>query len=231
MSVSAVVLAAGKGRRFRSKIPKPFVCLGGKPVIGYCLEVFRRRKEISEIIVVVPARLKAEARRFLAEEGLPEAKLVAGGERRQDSVSNALKVIDPRSELVLIHDGVRPFVTGALVAKLITEARASGAACLAVPAKSTIKSVKRRARRLVVTRTLDRGSLWETQTPQVFEKGLLCEAYRRHGKQSVTDDASLVERLGHQVTVVKGEYSNIKITTPEDLAVAEALLKIRKSSS
>jgi 2-C-methyl-D-erythritol 4-phosphate cytidylyltransferase len=225
MSVAAVVLAAGKGRRFRSKVPKPFVRLGKRPVLVHSLEAFRREPGIREMIVVVSPGTMRAARSLLARCGLAEAKVVSGGARRQDSVANALKALGPCSDYVLIHDAARPLIGVALVRKLIREARSSGAACLAVPVKATIKSVKRAGMRFVVVKTLDRKALWEVQTPQVFSTGLLREAYRRYGRQAVTDDASLVERLGHPVTVVEGSYSNIKITTPEDLAIAEALLK------
>ena len=228
MSVAAVVLAAGIGRRFKSKVPKAFVLLGGRPVMAHSLEVFGRRKEISQIIVVTAPRLMRTARSLLARMGLARAKVVAGGARRQDSVANALKTLGPGIDLVLIHDAARPFIDASLVAKLTAAARASGAALLAVPAKSTIKSVRPRGRGLAVAGTLDRSSLWEAQTPQAFETALLRKAYGRYGRQAVTDDATLVERLGHIVTVVEGSYSNIKITTPEDLAIARALLKGKK---
>ncbi len=224
MFVSAIVLAGGKGRRFGTRIPKPFVALGGKPVVEHCLRDLRKVKEIRQVIMAVSPSVRkaaAAAMRRSAWEGCP---VVLGGARRQDSVRNCLKELDPRAELVIVHDGVRPFAGAAMVRAVIRAAAASGAAICAVPAKATIKRVAGGR----VKATLEREELWEAQTPQCFRRELLVKAYRSAGRRAVTDDASLIEKLGRPVTVVNGDYTNIKITTPEDLVIAEALLKRRK---
>jgi 2-C-methyl-D-erythritol 4-phosphate cytidylyltransferase len=147
--------------------------------------------------------------------------VVLGGKRRQDSVTRALAALPGKAELVLIHDCARPFIDAGLVSAVIREAEKSGAAVVGVPVKATIKEVHRGS----VKKTLDRKKLWEIQTPQVFKKAVIVEAYKRFGRKTVTDDASLAERVGRRVSVVTGSYSNIKVTTPEDIAIAEAILK------
>jgi 2-C-methyl-D-erythritol 4-phosphate cytidylyltransferase len=135
-------------------------------------------------------------------------------------VANGLKAIGPQADLILIHDAARPFITKGLVSSVIKEARKAGAAIAAVPVKATIKKVKNGS---VVEKTLDRGKLWEIQTPQVFKKDLILKAYKKFKRIPATDDAMLVERLGAKVSVVLGSYSNIKITTPEDLIIAKGI--------
>lgn len=223
MFVSAIVLAAGKGKRFRSRIPKPFVSLAGRSIIEYCLGTFGAIRDIKQIIIAVSPEGKSAVRKALERRSLGEALIVSGGARRQDSVRNALRAVDPRAQIVLVHDGVRPFVRPATVSALIRSAAGSGAAIAAVPAKATIKKVSGSC----VKETLRREDLWEAQTPQAFKRDILVEAYRAGGGKTATDDASLVERLGIRVAIVRGEYTNIKITTPEDLVIAEVLLKMR----
>ncbi|MCX5714455.1 MAG: 2-C-methyl-D-erythritol 4-phosphate cytidylyltransferase [Candidatus Omnitrophica bacterium] len=222
MFVSCIVLAAGKGARFGSSIPKPLIEVGRRPVIIRCLQLLSLVPSIKEIIVVVNTGnrdgIKASIRVFRIAK---VRKIVLGGRERKDSVARGLKCISPEADLVLIHDSARPFINKTLVASVIKEAKKFKAAILAVPVKATIKVV----RKTVAERTLSRDHLWEAQTPQVFEKKLILEAYRRFGHCQVTDDAMLAEKLGVKVRVVKGSYDNIKITTPEDLAIAEAIAK------
>jgi 2-C-methyl-D-erythritol 4-phosphate cytidylyltransferase len=160
-------------------------------------------------------------------------EVVLGGRERRDSVINGLGVIDNRTELVLIHDAARPFIDREILSSVIKEAKISQAAIVGVPVKATIKKVVSCqlsvVSRLVVEKTLDRKDLWEIQTPQVFNKDLILKAYKRFKKFPATDDAMLVERLGVKVSVVLGSYNNIKITTPEDLILAEAIVKNRNS--
>ncbi len=159
--------------------------------------------------------------------------VVKGGKRRQDSVFNALKAVDKKTDLVLIHDAARPFIDKKLVSSLICEAKRSGAAIAGVPVKATIKEIKKslpagrqeKSKIKIVGKTLNRGNLWEIQTPQVFRKDLILKAYDKSGNIDATDDAMLVEKLGASVSVVPGSYNNIKITTPEDLILAEAIAK------
>lgn len=226
--VSAIVLAAGKGLRFGAKIPKPLLKLNAKPILIYCLNTLSRCREIKEIILVVnPENLKAIIRKIKPYRIKKLKAVVLGGRERQDSVINGLKSLNPKTDLVLIHDGVRPFMEAKNISSLIKEAKRYGAAILGVPVKATIKRVKvkglRVKGRFIVEKTLDRNNLWEVQTPQVFKKELILKAYKKFGNTLVTDDASLVEKLGVKVRIVMGTYSNIKITTAEDLIIAKAI--------
>jgi 2-C-methyl-D-erythritol 4-phosphate cytidylyltransferase len=226
MLVTAIVLAAGRGTRFKSKIAKPLFKLDTKPVIIYSLQVLSRHRQIRDIVLVVNAQNKRRILREVKRYHIAKlAKIVRGGRRRQDSVLNGLKAIDGRTDLVLIHDAARPFIEAKMISSAVKEAAKSGAAIAGVPVKSTIKKVTKSQ---VVKETLDRDRLWEVQTPQVFRKDLILKAYRRFGNADVTDDAMLVENLGAKVRVVPGSYRNIKITTPEDLVIAQAILKGRK---
>ncbi|MDI6606566.1 MAG: 2-C-methyl-D-erythritol 4-phosphate cytidylyltransferase [Candidatus Omnitrophota bacterium] len=233
MRVSAIVLAAGKGLRFKSRVPKPLVKINSKPVIIYSLLTLSRHPLVSEIILVVnPANTGAIIKKIKQYRIAKINSVVEGGKRRQDSVYCGLKKISAKSGLVLVHDGARPFVSREEVSLLITEARRTKAAILGVPVKQTIKesirvSEYQSIRKITVKRTLDRKNLWEVQTPQVFARELILNAYQRFGRFNVTDDAALVERLGVKVAIVQGSYRNIKITTPEDLIAAEAILNNR----
>jgi 2-C-methyl-D-erythritol 4-phosphate cytidylyltransferase len=231
MYLSAIVLAAGRGLRFsrlnsstaRGGVLKPLAEINSKPVIIYSLDILSRHPAVRDIIVVVNAgnsrSIISKVRRYRIAK---IRRIVEGGKRRQDSVHNALKAMDNRTDLVLIHDGVRPFIDKETVSAVIKEARDSGAAVVGVPVKATIKKVTSRAQ---VKETLNRDCLWEIQTPQVFRKDLILKAYKRFGRGWVTDDASLVEKSGAKVKIVMGSYSNIKITTPDDLILAKAIAK------
>ncbi|MBM3255051.1 MAG: 2-C-methyl-D-erythritol 4-phosphate cytidylyltransferase [Candidatus Omnitrophica bacterium] len=226
MPASAVVLAAGRGLRFNPRVSKLLSRINSRPVIAYCLEKLQQHPSISEIIVVANPKnrdsITAVIKRFKISKA---SAVVLGGRRRQDSVRNGLKVSGGRSELILIHDAARPFIDAKIVSALIRKARRLGAAIPAVPARSTIKRV---SPKMMVRKTIPRDNLWEVQTPQVFNRELLLKAYKRFGYIDVTDDAMLVERLGVEVGVVSGSYDNIKITTPQDLVLAEAISKSKK---
>jgi len=230
MRASAILVAAGKGLRFKSRTPKPLVKIDAKPIIIYSLLALERHPLVNEIILVVNSANKNAITREVKQYRIAKVRAtVQGGRRRQDSVFCGLKVIEPAARLVLVHDAARPFVRAQDISAVIKEAAKTGAAILGVPVKGTIKTVARRsslvARRLAVKKTLDRNTLWEIQTPQVFRKDLILEAYRKFGRQDVTDDAMLVEKMGRRVSIVAGSYSNIKITTPDDLAIAKAISK------
>jgi 2-C-methyl-D-erythritol 4-phosphate cytidylyltransferase len=232
--VTAIVLAAGKGLRFKGKTSKALFKINAHPVIIYCLKVFSQHPEIKEIILVVNSQNKKNIIRKLNQYRIRKIKkVVLGGKLRQDSVSNGLKAIDRRTDLVLIHDGVRPFINQKMVFNLIKAAKRYGAAILGVPVRATIKKVLSSQSsvisKVIVKETLNRKNLWEIQTPQVFKKGLILRAYEKFGNIEVTDDARLVEKLGVPVRIVFGSYNNIKITTSDDLILAEAILKSRKS--
>jgi 2-C-methyl-D-erythritol 4-phosphate cytidylyltransferase len=232
--VTAIVLAAGRGIRFKSKISKPLSKINSKPVIIYCLEALSRHPSIRDIIVVVNPLNKEKIINKIKQYKIGKIrKIVLGGKRRQDSVCRGLKAVDRRSELVLIHDGVRPFIDKETISSTIREAEKCGAAIAAVPVKATIKRVNKVQQLTVhsekiVKETLNRKDLWEVQTPQVFKKELISAAYKKFGNTNVTDDASLVEKLGVPVKIVMGSCFNIKVTTPEDMLLAEAI--VRKKS-
>lgn len=232
-SSTAIVLAAGRGRRFGAKISKALARIKSIPVIIYSLKVLSAHPQIKEIIVAVNPSNRKEIQGLIKKYKIAKVShIVSGGRRRQDSVLNALCQVDQGSKLVLIHDGVRPFISREVVSLLIKEAAKSGAAILGVPVKETIKEAHGSRLmahgKLIVRRTLERRNLWEIQTPQVFRKGLLVKAYKKFGRIDATDDAMLVEKLGVRVSIVMGSYDNIKITTPEDLAIAEAIASIKR---
>lgn len=225
---SAIVVAAGSGSRMNAGINKQYMLLGGKPVLAYTLEAFERSELISEIIVVIN---NEEHKQFedciLIPYKFSKIKSVTyGGSTRQESVYNGLIKVTEEIEIVAVHDGARPFVTPDIISNSITAAERSGAACTGVPVKDTIKKADQNR---IVEETPDREFLWAIQTPQTFKKEILINAHEKAKADgfSGTDDSVLVERLGYKVQMVMGSYSNIKITTPEDLAFAEALIMSR----
>lgn len=217
--VSAIIVAAGKGKRFGSS--KQFALLKGKSVLDWCLEKFEANKSVAEIILVL--RDENLRGRYLGRYH----KIVAvarGGERRQDSVLSGLRQIDPeKADIILVHDGVRPLVEQGLIDRVIAAAQEKGAAVPAIPVEETIKLIEKQE----VKKTLDREKLFKIQTPQGFSYGILKHALdkAREDKFYGTDEASLVERTGKRVAIVAGEPKNIKITTREDLKIAEALIE------
>ncbi len=211
--VGAIVVAAGAGTRLSGPTPKPFLPLGGQSVLERTVAVFQRSAVIDKIVVVVAEHLVAEARSRFAGK---VAAVVAGGKARQNSVAAGLGVL-PDADWVVVHDGVRPFVSEALVAQVLEAARLHGAATAGLPMSDTVKQVESGR----VQRTVERSLLWTVQTPQAFRAGLLREAHARaQGAGPATDDAELVERLGGEVVVVPGDAANLKITTPQDLELA-----------
>jgi 2-C-methyl-D-erythritol 4-phosphate cytidylyltransferase len=220
--LSAIVLAAGKSRRFSKKQSKVLSGICAKPVIYYSLSVLSKHPEIYEIIVVASFKNIKEVSSIIRKYKITKvAKVVLGGRERKDSVLQGLKSLNPATDYVLIQDGARPFINRGMVSSVLSAAKRSGAAVAGMPVKHTIKEIKSSA----VIKTLKRDSLWEIQTPQVFKKRLILESYKKAGSCKATDDAMLLERLGRKVRVVFGSYCNIKITTPEDLVIAEAILK------
>jgi 2-C-methyl-D-erythritol 4-phosphate cytidylyltransferase len=230
--IIAIVPAAGLGRRFGSGTNKPFQTLGGKPLIVWSLKALEAVEEICEIIPVLKSEDMEFVQRLLEEEGFSKIKrIAAGGKERQDSVYNGLKQVEDKNSIVLIHDGVRPLISTHLVEELIkqmSDAIRNKEKCdgiiPGVPVKDTIKETEDG----FVRKTLKRGSLWAVQTPQAFPCKKILKAYEEAAKEGyyATDDAALIERYGGTVKVIMGSYANIKITTPEDLYIAEALLKM-----
>ena len=223
MFVSAIVPAAGLGLRLNRPLPKPMVSLNKKPIFIHTLNILSSHPNIKEIILVVSPDALDLAAGYLKKYRTRKIKeLVIGGPRRRDSVQNGLRQISHKADLVLIHDAVRPFIELDMISRVIQQADKSGAAILGVPIKSTVKEI---GKRRIVTKTLRREHLYEIQTPQVFKRDLIINAYKKFPNVAAVDDASLVERLGSKVVVVFGSYFNIKITTPEDLIFARAILR------
>lgn len=216
--LSAIVVAAGQGRRLKAASCKPLVKIGKFPAIIYSLSALDKYPGISEIIVVVSDKNQRLIIKLIKSYSFKKnINFVLGGRRRQDSVYNGLKMVSGSSDWVLIHDSARPFIDRTIIAKVILAAKKTGAAIVAVKPKATVKFSLRNN---IVKNTLDRDHLWEVQTPQVFKKELILQAYKKYAQDKVTDDASLVEKLGARVLIVQGKYENIKITTNEDLLFA-----------
>jgi 2-C-methyl-D-erythritol 4-phosphate cytidylyltransferase len=224
----AVILpAAGRSSRFRDKEKKPFAILDGRAVWLRCAELFITRSDVVQcIIVVAKADQEVFRRRFGANLAFMNIQVCDGGNERFDSITNALAVIKSEADFIAIHDAVRPCLTNELIDSVFSRAEKTGAAVLAVPVTDTVKQVDPHDQ---IQSTLPRKGLWLAQTPQVFRKDWLIEAYARpvQGPDPITDDAQLVERAGHKAHVVEGSTSNIKITTRADLHLAEAVLKAR----
>jgi 2-C-methyl-D-erythritol 4-phosphate cytidylyltransferase len=219
MRASAIIVAAGESRRMGGT-NKAFARLGGKPVLARVIETFHRCQSISQIVVVVNASKINECRQLINEQGWSDiTDICIGGERRQDSVAAGLNHLKD-CDLVVIHDGARPLVTEELIERGLAAARETGAAIAALPVTDTIKAA---GDDRIARETLPRSSLWAVQTPQVFRYEIIKEAHHQPAAE-VTDDAALVERLGYKVKLYPGSYDNIKITTPEDLALAEVLI-------
>ena len=220
--IGVIIVAAGSSRRMGG-VDKVFALLGGKPVIAWVIDAFQEYNSIVQVIVVVNAQSLEHCQRLVAEERWSKVTEVCpGGERRQDSVAAGLSRLS-RCDWVVIHDGARPLVTVDLIDRGLEAARETGAAVAAVPVADTIKIA---GDDRLVQQTPPRHNLWAVQTPQVFRVDIIGEAYRRVTGE-VTDDASLVEQLGYKVKLYMGSYDNIKITTPDDLVLAECLWQKR----
>ena len=229
MQVSVIIPAAGRGRRM-GDVKKPYLDLAGKPVLAHALIVFQQCSLVNKIVVAVAAGDEQDCiRDVIIPYNIDKAdQVVAGGETRQESVFNCLQKVSPDTDMVVVHDCVRPFVTADMIEDALEAAGKCGAATVAVPVKDTIKEADDES---FVISTVDRRRLWSIQTPQTFRFDLLLQAhlYAHENNIQVTDDASLIEKLGgHRVKLVMGSSDNIKITTPGDLAVAEAILKSKR---
>ena len=220
--VGAIVVAAGKSERMGG-VEKIFAAIDGKPLLAHAVEAFHRSPAVDSIVIVL-AEDKVSVGLDMAKK-YHWTKVVAvcvGGARRQDSVSEGLKRLD-KVDWVLIHDGARPCVTQDIIERGLDAAQKTGAAIPAMPVADTIKVVSANS---YVKDTPRRDTLQAVQTPQVFRFDIISEAHRK-AKANVTDDAGMVESLGHKVKVFRGSYTNIKVTTPEDLVIAEAIIKSR----
>lgn len=222
--VGVVIVSAGEGRRMEG-IDKVVTTLSGKPLVAHAVSAFESLPQVSEIVLVL-ARANVEwGCRLVGQEGWQKVSHVCpGGARRQDSVKAGLQHLSP-CQWVVVHDGARPCVTPDIIQRGLEHVRDTGAAVAAVPVKDTIKRVSPEG---VVLDTPPRQTLWAVQTPQVFRYDILQRAHRT-ATEEATDDASLIERMGYTVKVFWGSYENIKVTTPEDMAIAETILRGRGS--
>ena len=222
---TAVIVAAGKGKRMGTEISKQFLPLGGKEILAHTVEKFEKAKKIRDIILVTGEDSLQDVQEMAQEYGWEKIRsVVAGGKERQDSVWNGLQEVSEDTEIVLIHDGVRPFVTEDILNGSIEMALKMGGCVAGVPAKDTIKVCNREN---IAVATPDRSTLWQIQTPQTFRRERIIKAYEQAKADGFmgTDDASLAEHGGDPVKVIMGSYRNIKITTKEDLLIGEAFLK------
>jgi 2-C-methyl-D-erythritol 4-phosphate cytidylyltransferase len=227
----ALVPAAGRGLRMGGNVPKQFLVLGGQPLIVHSLRVLQAAAVVDEIVLAVP---ETDMEYCLTQIVTPHhftkvTKVVPGGKERQDSVRHALEASPEETEVVLVHDAVRPFLTEQMVETVVAAARKTGAAIVALPMRDTVKEV---GADHIIGRTIDRRPLWLAQTPQAFRRDWLLGAHRKAHAEGVhaTDDAYLVEWFGQAVSVVDGSGENIKVTRPEDLVIAEAILASRRKN-
>ncbi len=228
MSRFAVILpAAGKSTRFSAQQrKKPFVELKGRPVWVRTAEHFVNREDVAQTLIVIsPDDLDWFKEKFRPNLAFMEIEIVTGGKERADSVENALARIHAEVDFVAVHDAARPLLTAKWIDAVFKEAERSDAAIPGIPVTSTIKRVQTTEKNgHLIQETVSRDQLWLAQTPQVFRRDLLLEAYAKRGEFSATDEASLVEKFGHPVAIVPGSPMNLKITTYEDFKMAEALL-------
>lgn len=223
MAYQVIIPAAGQGKRMGAGKNKLLIELNGIPVLIHTLMVFEEDDECEGIILAIHPQDEGEFNELLLKYRISKVKnLVPGGKERQDSIYHALKTVSGDG-IVLVHDAARPFIKQEYIHRLAETAEKTGAAIIGVPAKDTMKTVQNGN----VVETVERSSLWVVQTPQAFRISLLLKAYKKAEEEHFigTDDSSLVERLGERVTMVEGDYDNIKLTTPEDLFFAEAILK------
>ncbi len=220
--VAAIITAGGRGVRIGGDVPKQFLELNGKPILQHTLENFRLTGLVDEVVLVVPADAVKQVEADYKQFGGWLTRVVAGGKERQDSVGNGLDALGPEADIVMVHDGVRPFVSIEMLQQSIEVAHQSGGAICAIPVSDTLKRADEDGE---VSETVDRQGLWRMQTPQTFSRPLLEEAFDKARADDYygTDEGMLVERLGRPVKLVTGSEFNIKITRPEDLVLGERI--------
>lgn len=226
MNYTVVLPAAGSGKRMKADKNKLLLELFDKPIFVYTLEVFQNDPQCDEIWLAVKAEERSVIEAYVADYGITKVKGYAqGGIERQDSVRACLEAIPPCG-VVLVHDAARPFIATYVIERLVQKAVKSGAAIAAVPVKDTIK----KAAHGMITETVDREQLWMIQTPQAFTYELMLKAAQSANEEGFigTDEAMLVERIGHPVHIVESTYENVKMTTPEDLIYGKAILESRR---
>ena len=230
MKVGAIIAAAGFGRRMKADRPKQLLALNGIPIIIHTIRKFDISRVIDYIIVTAPRESVIEVSELVKSAEFQKPVIVVqGGERRQDSVASGLNHLQPGTDIVAVHDGVRPFVSTDDIENAVRQAERTGAAVLAVPIVDTVKQVEKD----IIDSTLTREHLVLAQTPQVFRTEILKQAFDRATKDEYygTDESSLVERLGHPVAIVRGSERNIKITRPSDLSLARAFLEEERAEA
>jgi 2-C-methyl-D-erythritol 4-phosphate cytidylyltransferase / 2-C-methyl-D-erythritol 2,4-cyclodiphosphate synthase len=229
MRVTAIIAAGGRGSRFGADRPKQFLELQGQSILERSVRAFLTHVQVDEVVVALPAELMDPPPHYL-----DKAHVVKGGERRQDSVANAFRASNPSSDVIVIHDAARPFVSADLISRTIAAASEFGAALAAIGARDTVKRVRltEASRSLHVVETIARETVYLAQTPQAFRRDVLADALAagERGGVVATDEAALAERAGHPVHIVEGDASNIKITTPDDLPIAQAIADREGSS-
>ena len=229
-SVIAIVPAAGSGKRFGAGTNKPFARLGDKPLIIWAVEALQSLSEVMEIIPVVKETDIKLCSRLFEDYSITKVRRIApGGRERQDSILHGLSLIQDKTAIVLVHDGVRPLIEPSLIKKALQQLHGCDGVVVGVPLKDTVKEVTDG----IVRSTPERNTLWAIQTPQIFHFQTLYAAYEKAVADSfyATDDSALVERNGGKIKVIHGSYTNIKVTTPEDLLIAEVFLEMRRSKS
>lgn len=229
MPYQVIIPAAGLGKRMGAGKNKLLLTLAGVPILIHTLKVFEADAECSGIILAINPSDEQQFQSLLKEFGIHKvSSLVTGGKERQDSVYNGLMAVHSMDGIVLVHDAARPFIRIETIHNLVHAASKEGGSIVAVPVKDTIK----KAANSMVAETVERSSLWAVQTPQAFRVSVLLEAHNKAMREQFigTDESSLVERIPHPVSIIEGDYDNIKLTTPEDLYFAEAILRKRKES-
>jgi len=225
--IAVIVVAAGKGTRFGGAEKKPLAKVDGQPMFLRSLQLFINREDVAETVLVVsPADEGVIKEKYGANLGFLGVKMALGGAARSDSVANGLARVSPDAEYIAIHDTARPCASSDMIDRVFAEAAKTGAAILAIPLRGTIKRVSGAG---VVDETLAREGLWEAQTPQVFRREVILEAYAKRGEfeGEPTDDAQLVQAVGLPVHLVESDLTNLKITVQGDIALANAILKSR----
>lgn len=227
---SVIIVAAGSGKRMKLDFNKQYIKLREKEVIAHTIEVFYKNPNVDEIVVCI----KKEEEKFFKKQIIDKyqfknIKLAYGGAERQDSIHNGLQKVSKDCNIVLIHDGARPFIDNNIINESIEAAKEKCAVVVGVPVRDTIKVVSQGT----IENTPNRSTLWAAQTPQTFEYKLIMKAYEEAYKSNYygTDDSMLVENIGKSVTMIMGSYENIKITTPEDIDYAEHILNIKEQKN
>jgi 2-C-methyl-D-erythritol 4-phosphate cytidylyltransferase len=227
--VSVIIPAAGSGKRMNSSTPKQFIELGGKPILFHTIKKFEQSPHVSEIIIVSP-KTDIEFVETMINTHFKKVKcVIEGGKERQNSVQNGLNNVAINSDIIIVHDGVRPFINQIEIEKICSVLQTENAAVIAVPVKNTIKTVERH----YVKNTPDRSTLWAIQTPQGMKATVFKSCYEKLKQENIlgTDESMIAEHYGYSVNVIEGNYKNIKITTPEDLEIGELFLAKEKNEN